>query len=260
MICTKCGRENPLSQGEQYCAFCGSPLELSQNSSEEPSHKKIFLGDAAKSSEETRSQSGNFYSCPWEKLDEMGFFQGLLLTLKQSLFEPTHFFRRLPRNGGWLNPILYGILIGTLGNLGGYLLGTLMEIPWVSQGKWSQGFTLFFGLLMPFLVLVGIMLWTILLHGSLFLFGARKEPFEATLRIVSYASGPEIFNVLPGVGWLVAMIWKMIMTIIGVREIQGVSTGRALAAVLFPVIVLWGVFFAGILAIIAFGAFLLGSM
>jgi len=260
VICTKCGRENPLSQGEQYCAFCGNPLGLSQNSSEDPSGNKFFLGNTAESSEETRSRSGDFYSCPWEKLDEMGFLQGFLLTLKQSLFEPTRFFGRLPRSGGWLNPLLYGILIGTLGNLGGYLLGTLMDIPWVSQGKWSQGFTLFFGLLMPLLVFLGIMIWSILLHASLFLFGARKEPFEATLRIVSYASGPEVFNVLPGIGWLMAMIWKMIMTIIGVREVQDVSTGRALAAVLFPVIVVWGVFFAGILAIIALGVFLVGSM
>lgn len=113
---------------------------------------------------------------------------------------------------------------------------------------------------MPLLVFVGITVWSVLLHGSLFLFGARKEPFEATLRIVSYASGPELFNVLPGVGWFVAMIWKLIMTIIGVREIQGVSTGRALVAVLFPVIVVWGVFFVGILAIIVFGAFMIGSM
>lgn len=260
VICTKCGRENSLSQGQNYCAFCGNSLRPSEHASREPSGDASFQEDAPGSSYNTSDRSEGFHSCPWEKLDETGFLQGFFLTLKQSLFEPTRFFSRLPRSGGWINPIFYGVLIGTIGNLGGYLLGTLLDIPWVSQGKWSPGFTLFLGLIMPLLVLLGIVLWSILLHASLLLFGAKKEPFEGTLRIISYSSSPEVFNALPGIGWLVAVIWKLVLTVIGVREVQGVSTGRALLAVLFAVFAVWAIFFTGILVLIALGVFLVGSI
>jgi len=260
VICKKCGRDNTLSQGQNYCAFCGNSLDLPEQPSQEPSGNASSQGETPGSAYDTRSRSEEQYSCPWEKLEETGFLQGLLLTLKQSLFEPTHFFSRIPRRGGWTNPVFYGVFVGTVGNLGGYILGTLLDFPWVSQGKLSPGFTLFLGLVMPLLVFVGILVWTILLHASLLLFGVKREPFEATLRIVSYSSSPEVFNFLPGIGWLVAAIWKLVLTVIGVREVQGVSTGRALLAVLFPVFVVWGVFFAGILMLIALGVFLLGSI
>ncbi|MGB9618557.1 MAG: YIP1 family protein, partial [Desulfomonilaceae bacterium] len=165
------------------------------------------------------------------------------------------FFTAMPRTGGWLHPLLYAIIIGTTGNLAGYVLGALFEIPLISQSKLSPGMTLFVGMLMPLLVWLGVMLWAVVLHGAIILFGAKKNPFEATLRITSYASSPDILNVIPTVGWVIAAVWKIVLVIIGVREVHRVSTGRAALAVLFPVLLVWGLLFTIFLVAMATMAF-----
>lgn len=192
--------------------------------------------------------------CPWEDQDNVGFLQGLLMTLKQSLFTPTRFFSRLPKKGGLTNPLFYALIIGTIGAMGGYLMGAIVENPFFSQSKLSGAMSILVGVFMPVFVLFGILIGTIFLHISLFLVGGLNENFESTFRTVCYSSGPDIFNVIPAVGWLVVLVWKLVVTVIGVREVQGIGTGRATVAVLLPAIVCCVLSFAGILAIISIGS------
>lgn len=187
-------------------------------------------------------------------MESLGFLQALGATLKQTLLQPNQFFSSVPHTGGWLHPLLYGIIIGTVGNLAGYVLGSLFEVPFMSHGRLSPGMT-FVGMLMPILVWFGIMLWSLILHGSILLIGARDNRFEATLRIVSYATSPDIFNVIPTLGWTIGAVWKLVLVIIGVRQVHRVSTGRAVLAVLFPVLLIWGLLFAVIFIMMATVAF-----
>jgi hypothetical protein len=192
--------------------------------------------------------------CPWEDQDNVGFLQGILLTLKQSLFTPTRFFLRLPKNGGLTNPLFYALIIGTVGAMAGYLMGAVVENPFFSQSKLSGAMSILVGVFMPVFVFFGILFGTIFLHISLFLVGGLNENFESTFRIVCYSSGPDIFNVIPVVGWLVVLAWKLVVTVIGVREVQRIGTGRATVAVLMPAIVCCVLSFAGVLAIIYVGS------
>jgi hypothetical protein len=76
-----------------------------------------------------------------------------------------------------------------------------------------------------------------LLHASLFLVGGAREDFEATFRIVCYTSGPELLGVIPIVGGIASIIWKVYITIVGIREVHGISNARAVIAIVLPVLI-----------------------
>ncbi len=231
MFCSKCGRELSPEEGDRFCTSCGNPL-----SRQEPQD-----------------------SCPWENLEDLGFLEAVGATLRQTLFEPVRFFSSMPIVGGWLQPLLYAILIGTIGNLSGYVVSSLFEFPFMSQVKPTIGKTLLFGVLIPLLVGLGTILWSVILHGSVFLFGAKNKPFEATVRIVSYSTSPDIFNFIPTLGWIIAAGWKLVLIVIGVREVHKTSTGRAVLVTLFPFLLIWGIIFVLMLFIMATAVFGLRS-
>ncbi len=61
--------------------------------------------------------------------------------------------------------------------------------------------------------------------------------FEATFRVVSYASVVLLVSWIPIVG-IVALIYGVILHILGIREVHSTSTGTAALVVLIPVGVL----------------------
>lgn len=242
MHCPRCGKDLVTKDGEKFCSFCGASLVLP------PSHQ-----DISSSLEQPRSAGeGSSWHSPWEDQENLGFAQGLLITLKQSLFSPATFFSRLPKKGGYQNPMLYGVIVETIGALLGFLAGMVVENPLASHGKLTGHVSVLVAVLIPLFVLVGILVGTVVLHVSLFLVGALNEDFEATFRIVTYSSGPDLFNGIPVIGWLIALAWKIVITVVAVREIQRISTVHATVAVVLPLFVCCGVSFAAVLSLIVF--------
>ena len=90
-------------------------------------------------------------------------------------------------------------------------------------------------LLAPLFVLIGVFIWTAILHVVLWIVGGAKEGFEATLRAVSYSAGSTyVFQLIPFCGGLVGAIWSLVLQVIGVSKLHGISPGRAALAVLLP--------------------------
>jgi len=184
--------------------------------------------------------------CPWEDYERLGFIEGLRLTLKQSLFSPQAFFSRIPRYGGLLVPLLYGMLIETVGTYGGYLWSFAFGNPLFSQGKLSGFTAIVMGGLVPLLVFFSLVAGALILHVCILLVGAAKQDFEATFRIACYTSGPDILNVIPVVGTWIAAFWRIYLTVVAVREVHETSTAKAVLAVLLPVIVCCGILLGGV--------------
>jgi hypothetical protein len=77
-------------------------------------------------------------------------------------------------------------------------------------------------------------LWT---HLFVRAFGGRKG-YRNTLKAFAYGYTPTfLFGWLPFVGPLFS-IWALILNIIGIRQLHGISTGRAVGAVLLGIVVL----------------------
>lgn len=251
MECPNCGREIAPVYGQKFCSFCGGSLEKSDSGTEHfaPSSGP---GDEPPKLESEQELPVRETYCPWEDYERLGFLNGLRLTLKQSLFSPRLFFSKLPRSGGLLVPLLYGMLVETVGTYGGYLWSFAFGNQWFSQVKPSGSAAILLGGLVPLLVFFSLVAGALILHVCIVLVGAAKEDFEATFRIACYSSGPSLLNVIPVIGTWIAAFWRIYLTIVAVREIHETSTGKAIVAVLLPVIACCGLLLGG-LALLVMG-------
>ncbi len=258
MKCPHCGQEYEPLEGQRFCTFCGKPLEDVQINS------RIAAEDPAK---EDRSEfdllntpqdlnEGKY--TPWEDLENLGFLQGLIQSLQQSLFSPVEFFSRLPVSGGLLNPLLYALILQTVGNMAGYVSGMAVENPFFSQSGLSGGLMVFIGMLIPLIILIGVFFWSALLHAALFLVGGANKEFEATFRAVCYTSAADLLNAVPVVGGIIALVWKTYLLIVAVREVHGISTARSASAVFLPLLLCCGVVVTGLFLALVSSAGIIG--
>lgn len=234
MNCRNCGREvSPTTQG-QFCPFCGAAL--------------LPSGDAGRSSvppAPPATSAGRQFYCAWENRATLGFVTALSQTWTESIMRPSVFFRQMPRTGGIGGPLLYAVLIGTIGGLFSLFweyvlfdkLGTWPRWSGEMPLELSRGLLLMAVPFIPFAILLIVLLISFVYHLCLLITGSAKSGWEATLRVIAFASGPAIFLFVPVCGGLVAAGWSWILQIIGWSEAHETTTGRVLLAALLPLLV-----------------------
>jgi hypothetical protein len=90
--------------------------------------------------------------------------------------------------------------------------------------------------LAPLLVLVGLYISAAIYHVLVWIFVRPADTgFEATLRVVAYISAVDLLSWIPVVG-LLASLYGLYLAFVGIREMHGTTTGRALAVISLPVI------------------------
>jgi len=99
--------------------------------------------------------------------------------------------------------------------------------------------------LSPISALIAIYLTSGILHLLLMLFRGAGRGFDATLTTVGYAHGLYLLLAVPACGSLIALVWYVVVLIIGLGEAQRCGPGKAAAAVLLP-FVLGGVTKGGV--------------
>jgi hypothetical protein len=140
------------------------------------------------------------------------------------------------------------VLLGTVGMLGGLFWNLVMQsmgffAEHTAAEEWylSTGLMFFIALFSPAFVLVGAFISSAILHVCLLITGGAKNGFEATFRVVAYATGATaFFQLLPFCGGVIGGIWAIVAEVLGAREIHETTTGRALLAVLLPLILCCG--------------------
>lgn len=210
MFCPHCG--SAVGEHQAYCHACGGKID--QPSPVDAPQEKTA----------------------WELRREKGIFRGLLSTLKESLFSPSAFFRKMPVTGGLADPTLYAMITGMAGItmlvVWQMLLQNSMPIPGGVKGN-GRGAALG-AMLAPFLIIANLHLWAGMLHFLLVMVRGVRQGYEATFRVAAYSYGAMVFFAVPFCGWPIAAAWSAILAIIGLKEAQGVSGGKAAFAVLFP--------------------------
>jgi hypothetical protein len=156
------------------------------------------------------------------------------------MFRPTFFFSRLPRSGGFVQPLLFALIIETLATMFSLMWAFAGDNPVIADLNLSQNTSIFVGVLIPLYVFLAVVMWAAILHGTLVLLGSGSEGFEATFRVACYSSGPELANILPVVGGFIALGWKIHLTVIGLREVQQITTRQAVLVILLPILLLCG--------------------
>jgi hypothetical protein len=244
--CTHCGRDFDPLRDQRFCPFCGSNTEPTQGGDKHSWESEL---EPEIIDHDTGYQETEGY-CPWEDQDRLGFVQGLVMTVRESWAGPTAFFAQLPIRGGIANPLLYALIVSTTASLVHYIWGLLLGDPILSKAELSGPIIIFAGLMIPVGILLGIAIWSGVLHLSLTLTGGANRDFEATFRVVCYASGPDLFYVIPYIGWAIAIVWKVYLTIVGLREVHKIATGSAVLAFTLPAVFCCGVTFGLVMLVL----------
>lgn len=116
--------------------------------------------------------------------------------------------------------LMWPVFNGMFGRLG---IGTLTGFGIVS-----------IAVVMIIVALVFLFIGAAWLHLWVYLLGGRKG-YRETLKALAFGDTPALLlGWIPLVGFL-AGIWSLVLSILGIRELHGISTARALGAVIIAV-------------------------
>ena len=201
---------------------------------------------------------------PWENRAQLGFVKAFTDTLVMVLTKPVDAFRKMRTEGDFVGPLIYAVIGGSVGAVV-YLLLTMALGSFGAMGSRSNPLgaifgagigTLFMIILVPFFVAVSTFIGSAIIHVCLMLVGGAKKSYETTFRVVCFACGStQPLLIIPFCGGLISGVWALVAECIGLAHAHETDVGRAVLAVLLPVIVCCG---GGFLILMMFGV--LGAM
>jgi hypothetical protein len=222
MSCPNCGAVLPEPR-ERFCPSCGTDLDVPRPGT------------------------------PWEDRRRIGVVQALIETTQKVLTAPSAFFAAMPVAGGIGGPLLYAIVVGSLGVIVAALyrevfralLGsTFMTFGGGSELRRVMPFVMGgFGVVLqvvfaPIFVIIGLFVVTAIVHVVLLVLGGARQGFEATFRVLCYSEAAAVINIVPLCGGVVYGVYYLVLAIIGLAAAHGIGKGTAAAAVLLPLVVL----------------------
>ncbi len=199
----------------------------------------------------------------WERDSSAGLFTRLYETVREVLGSPQATFAGLPITGGYAKPLTFLLLIGSACGIVSIVYQLLFELLGPKAANTPGELTpaimtgVFIGLAvcMPLFVAVGSFISAGIFHISLLIIGAAPKSFEATYRVVCYANGStSVLLLVPFCGSFVQAVWNLFLLVIGFREVHGLTTGKAVVAVLLPMVMCCGLMFAAFAMIAAIPA------
>jgi hypothetical protein len=183
-------------------------------------------------------------SFPWPPARGESLVQALGDTWVGAALHPVRFFRSMPPQGTIRSALLFYLPLGIAAFAASTFWTLMLERPGAEQelvlGEFALGAPanpLLELLLSPLLLLFSLFLAAGVTHGLLRLLGGASGPFSLTTRVFAFAYAPQILAIVPWVGMPLGFVWMVGIGVIGVREAHRTTTGRALAAVLVPVII-----------------------
>ena len=198
---------------------------------------------------------------PWENRAQLGFAKAWFETVSLLITKPSDAFAMMRTEGGLMDPLLFGLIGGCAGSIMtivyqffirsfGFAAGNNM---FLDRFGFGSSFIILDLILTPLKVAIGMFLFAGILHLCLMLFGGANRSFEATFRVVGYATGAAyLFCLVPMCGGLVALIYLIVLATIGLSRAHQTTTGKAVMAVLAPFVLCCVV--AGVFGVVLGGA------
>lgn len=217
------------------------------------------------------------------------FVQGYFRSLFKILFHPVDFFRNQPLDGGFSRPLAFALITHWLGTGveflwnsglglisvptwkrafdrfgGGNDIEALGRIPWFHQTQelvmkwfWGTGSVI----ADPFITAGRLLISAVFIYiGATLLIDPRKSGrdrirYSAVLSILCFATSATLFKIVPWMGAPIALFYGFVLSVIGIKQCFRIGTGRSLAVVLFPKLLLAATV---IFAVVAFATLLFG--
>lgn len=265
LICPHCSfskrisrKKIPAAAKMAICPRCHERFSISRQ--EEPHHAPREKPQGALESgtlNPTHDSDAQTGGSPWENRNELGTLNGIFLTLKAALFEPRVLFKTRSRQRGFKEPLAFGLLTGGFGDMLAFfwpvLLFSLGIVPFGDSVLGNlNGIWIFLTLMVgiPLAVLLNMIFYSSVLHLMLLIVRGGEAGYTATFRVIAYSQAALAWNVIPFVGAWIATLWKLVVQVIGLREIHHISYTKVIVAFLLPV------FFFFVLIIMALGPLL----
>ncbi len=237
----------PLSQFAEFTADFAAPTPAAA-----PPPSQVTVPTSAPSAGATATvpRSG----LPWERRDTLGFFNAFAQTVSMILTRPAEAFTVMRTEGGIADPLIFGVIGGSIGAIVWTLLSAAIHsLGWAAafsqrsslesmMGASLGGAMIFVRIILtPIFIAIGLFIWAALVHGCLMMLGGANKTFEASFRALSFAYGATaLFCIVPCCGGVIALIWGLIADCIGISRSHETDIGRAVGAVLLPLIVCCG--------------------
>jgi len=161
-------------------------------------------------------------------------------TVRVLVLDPVRFFRGMPRQGNFVNPLVFVVICALISGVLSGIIGFLISLGSRSQGFGGAIASLIGGIILaPIGALIALFIASGIFHLFVLLFVRPSNAgFEATLRVVSYSSVTRLISWIPIIGWIVGFVWGIVLWIFGIREVHATTTGKAVLVVLLPVVML----------------------
>lgn len=186
---------------------------------------------------------------PWEHRQQLGFFKAFFDTASVLLTKPSEAFVMMKREGGLTDPLLFGLIGGSAGTIASALFQLGFQSLLGIGGKnnlvelFGIGLVIGFFILTPLFVAAGMFIGSGILHLCLMLFGGANKPFETTFRVVCFSSGAAyLFSIIPFCGGYITPVYNIVLECIGISRAHEITMGKAVLAVLLPLIICCGIF------------------
>ena len=166
-------------------------------------------------------------------------------TVRRVVLQPVGFFAELTRQGSLLNPLIFALICTEISAI----LGGILRLAGVGEGfvagygfqvPEEQDFGEFIGsvIFAPIGGVIGV--FVVAGIGQLvvrLVVGATNSGFGATFRVASYTGVTSLVSWIPIIGGILAL-YGIYLAVVGIREMHGTTTGKAVIVVLFPVILI----------------------
>lgn len=195
---------------------------------------------------------GSYAGIPWEHRQQIGFAEALVETVKLFIKEPAATWARVRPQGDLFEALTFSVLVSWVGVAASAVWSMLTPSPFIHflppalrdrMGAAMAGHmvgAVFQIVLAPVFIVIGLFIWAGLVHLSLMIVGGLSSStsgFEGTFRAIAYSGVGDLAQVVPVVGGLIALVWKIILSVMGIVALHRTTTGKAVAGVLIPLAV-----------------------
>lgn len=146
-------------------------------------------------------------------------FRSIINTMMQVVLRPIEFFKKMPKDGGYSDPVIFLVSMGILTSI----IQIMCKLLGVCGFSESFSIVVFAFIITPLLMLgfgfVIAIIWFVIwkLMGS-------EEVYEVAFRCIAYTSGVSVFTTamyaIPYVGGILGLAWIMYLMIIISTEVH----------------------------------------